>query len=97
MPEHTELAVPTTDGDGRKPPEPMGRLEYDAIVGTIWSDLDDDPTRFNDLLHAALGYIGGLALAFDADPGVADWATAVLRSFEQRALWGPDHEQEDHR
>lgn len=100
-----ELAAPTTDGDDQAPggaaatapPEPLTPAEYDAIVSTIWNGLPDDPFRIGDLLADALGFIGGLALAFDTDPHEADRATAVLREMEQRALWGPNHEQEDHR
>lgn len=78
-------------------PGPMNELEFDAIVGTIWNGLTDDPFRIGDLLADALGFIAGIALHEDTDPHDAARAAGVLRQMEQRALWGPDHEQEDHR
>lgn len=76
---------------------PLTVEEFDAIVGAIWADLDDDPMRIGDLLATALGFIAGIALHEDTDPHDAARAAAVLREMEQRALWGPDHEHEDHR
>jgi hypothetical protein len=100
-----ELSLEPTEHEGPRSggaaatasPDPLTPAEYDAIVGTIWNELDGDPHRFDDLLADALGFIAGIALHEDTDPHEADRATAALRSFEQRALWGPDHEQEDHR
>lgn len=71
--------------------------EFDAILGTIWEGLDEDQTRFNDLLWDALGFIGTLATRRDIDPQLSGLAAQCLRGMEQRALWGPDLEQEDHR
>lgn len=100
-----DLVLPPTEGEHHgagvpapapTPPEPLTVDEYDAIVGTIWNGLPDDPFRIGDLLAQALGFIGGIAL-HDTDHPDADRATAVLRAMEQRSLWGPDQEQEDHR
>ena len=103
-----ELSAPATDGDGQgaggaaatASPVPFTREEWDSINATIWSDLEADPYRFSDLLTTALGTLAGMAL----DDEEAPWpspqgrlATQALRDMEQRALWGPDHEQEDHR
>jgi hypothetical protein len=76
---------------------PLTPAEFDAIVGAIWADLDEDEFRIGDLLAVALGFIAGIALHEDTDPHDAARAAAVLREMEQRALWGPDHEHEDHR
>ncbi|HET6291729.1 MAG TPA: hypothetical protein VFG33_00090 [Kribbella sp.] len=100
-----DLVLPPTEGEhhgagdgaSHQPPAPLTADEYDSIVGTIWNELEDDLGRFDDLLAEALGFIAGIALHEDTDPREADRATAVLRSMEQRALWGPDHETEDHR
>ncbi|MEU4391616.1 hypothetical protein [Kribbella sp. NPDC023855] len=78
-------------------PAPLTAEEFDAIVGAIWADLDDDPMRIGDLLATAVAFIAGIALHEDTDPQDAARAAAVLREMEQRALWGPDHEHEDHR
>jgi hypothetical protein len=84
-------------------PAPFTTEEFDAIVGAIWSDLDDDPTRIGDLLAEALGFIGSLALRHVIGGPLMPWlsvqlrAAELLRAMEQRALWGPDNEQEDHR
>jgi hypothetical protein len=75
----------------------MTSVEFDSIVALIWHDLDSDRCRVGDLLADALGFIGGIALGVDTDPHEADRATAVLRAMEQRALFGPYHDQEDHR
>lgn len=99
--------VPTTDGDdlaggadlsAASPAEqpPLTTAEFDAIVGAVWADLEEDPYRIGDLLAQALGFIAGIALHEDTDPRDAARAAAVLRAMEQRALWGPEHEQEDH-
>lgn len=77
-------------------PDPFTEAEFDAILGTIWEGLDDDPTRFDDLLFTALGFIAGIALTSRADR-LPERAAGLLRRMEQRSLWGPDHEQEDHR
>jgi hypothetical protein len=103
-----DLDVPTSDGDvhgagavGGSPapaptsPEPFTEAEFDSILGTIWNELDGDPHRFDDLLAQALGFIGGIAVR--TDHHVAERAAGLLRDMEQRALLGPDHEQEDHR
>lgn len=79
------------------PAPPFTDAEFDSIVGTIWGDLEEDPFRVGDLLADALGFIAGVALHPDTDPRDAARAAAVLRQMEQRALWGPDLEQEDHR
>lgn len=93
------LEVPDSPAAGTAPasPDPLTEAEYDAIVGTIWNELDGDPHRFDDLLAEALAFIAGIALREDTDPHEADRATAALRDFEQRALWGPTNEQENHR
>lgn len=75
---------------------PFSEGEADSIIGTIWGDLDRDPRRFDDLLTEAVGFIAGLALQPELG-GVAVRAVEHLRAMEQRALWGPNHEQEDHR
>lgn len=102
-----DLDVPTSDGDvhgagagatdrsAPASPEPFTEAEFDSILGTIWNGLDGDAHRFDDLLAQALGFIGGIAMR--TDHHVAERAAALLREMEQRALWGPDHEQEDHR
>lgn len=100
-----ELSLEPTEHEGPRSggaaatasPEPLTAPEFDAIVALIWDDLDEDPLRVGDLLADALGFIGGIALDIHSDPHDADRATAVLRAMEQRALWGPNHEQEDHR
>lgn len=71
---------------------PYTFAELEALFTSVWS-LDDDGTdltRFHDLLHAALAFIARVA----SGPigGQWDWhAAELLRSMEQRALWGPDH------
>lgn len=77
--------------------EPMTPVEFDSIVSLIWHDLDSDRSRVGDLLADALGFIGGIAVDIHTDPHDADRATAVLRAMEQRALFGPYRDQEDHR
>ena len=67
-------------------PDPYTEAEFDALVSSVWSLDDDDPFRFDELLTAALAFIGRRAL--DVTDGRA---AALLRSMEQRALWGPDH------
>lgn len=98
--------VPTTDRDevaggaaatASPADPPLTPAEFDSIVAAIWEDLEDDQFRVGDLLADALGFIAGIALHEDTDPRDAARAAAVLRAFEQRALWGPDHDQEDHR
>lgn len=83
-----ELAAPTTDRGGLGPYDPA---ELEALVEAVWSlEGDADPTRFDELLHAALVLLGRIAL----DPYGLSWrdqAAELLRSMEQRALWGPDH------
>lgn len=102
-----DLDVPTSDGDvhgagagatdrpAPASPEPFTAAEFDAIIGTIWNGLDGDPHRFDDLLADALGFIGGIAVR--AGSNAAERAASLLREMEQRALWGPNHEHEDHR
>lgn len=70
--------------------------EFEAFIGAVWNfapdpDAEDDLTRFDELLHAALVYIGRVALDPSTDPFDADRAARLLRSMELRALWGPDH------
>ena len=77
--------------------EPMTPVEFDSIVSLIWHDLDSDRARVGDLLADALGFIGGIALDIHSDPHDADRATAVLREMENRALFGPYQDREDHR
>lgn len=93
-----DLLVPTSDGDehGAVEPEPFTEAEFDSIIGTIWNELDGDPHRFDDLLAEALGFIAAVALRPDLTD-TAGRAIGLLRRMEQRSLWGPDHEQEDHR
>lgn len=93
----TDRSAPASAPQGCGPTGEFTAAEYDAIVSTIWNDLDSDPRRFDDLLTEALTYIVDVAVMNDTDPYEAARATAVLRSMEQRALWGPNHEQEDHR
>ncbi|WP_020385945.1 hypothetical protein [Kribbella catacumbae] len=95
--ETRSLAVVSTTNSPSPAPTPFTAAEFDAIVSTIWNGLPDDPFRIGDLLADALGFIAGIALHEDTDPNDAARAAAVLRAMEQRALWGPDHEQEDHR
>lgn len=81
-------------------PNPFTREEWDSINAAVWTDLDGDPFRFNDLLTTALGTLAGMALDAGADPlpaGYPALAARTLREMEMRALWGPDHEHEDHR
>lgn len=104
-----ELALVPTEHEGPEaggaaatasPAEPFTSEEWDAINAAIWTDLEDDPFRFSDLLTTALGTLAGMALDAGADPfpsGYLALAVRTLREMEQRALWGPDHEQEDHR
>lgn len=104
-----ELSLVPTEHEGPKaggaaatasPADPFTREEWDAINAAIWTDLEDDPFRFSDLLTVALGTLAGMALDADVGPHEAGYvalAVRVLREMEQRALWGPDHEQEDHR
>lgn len=75
---------------------PYTTEEFDDLLGTVWGDLEADPHRFDDLLADTLGFIGGLALNPHLG-SVTVRATEHLRAAEQRALWGPNHEQEDHR
>lgn len=72
-------------------PGPYTFAELEALYTSIWSLEDDgtDLTRFHELLHAALVFIGRIALAYPADWSVD--AAALLRAMELRALWGPDH------
>lgn len=76
---------------------PYTFAELEALYTSVWSLEEDgtDLTRFHELLHAALVFIGRIAL-YDEDDGdtAAAWspdAAALLRTMEQRALWGPDH------
>jgi hypothetical protein len=78
------------------PAPPLTVDEADSIICTVWSDLAEDPRRFDDLLTQAVGFIAGVALQPGLG-GVALRAAECLRAMEQRALWGPDHEHEDHR
>lgn len=102
-----ELAAPTTDrgGPDHAPscpivcctspydPDVIGPYtddEFDSLMTSVWSLEEDDPTRFDELLSHAIGFIARLAL--EGDNGFAESNAAVLlRSMEQRALWGPDH------
>lgn len=69
---------------------PYDPAEFEALIEAVWSLEDDDPTRFDELLHAALVFIG--RVAFAPIGGQWDWhAAELLRAMEQRALWGPDH------
>jgi hypothetical protein len=70
--------------------------EFDDLIGTLWGDLEGDRHRFADLLSDAVGFIGGLAMQPELG-AVSVRAVEHLRAMEQRALWGPNHEQEDHR
>lgn len=70
--------------------------EFEAFIGAVWNfapdpDAEDDLTRFDELLHAALVFIAGIALDPSTDPHEANRAAQMLRSMEQRALWGPDY------
>lgn len=69
---------------------PYDPAELEALIEAVWSlEGDADPTRFDELLHAALVSLGRIALnPFAAERGMV---TLLLRSMEQRALWGPDH------
>jgi len=96
--ELNDLVVPPTEGDGpgsggvaaTASPDLYTDDEYEAFCAAVWSLAEDeDLTRFDDLLHAALAFIGAIAL--DRRPGSVDRAVALLRAMEQRALWGPDH------
>lgn len=69
--------------------DPYHPGEFDALIASVWSlEGADDPTRFDELLTAALAFIGALALR--TDHHVAERAADLLRRMEQRALWGPD-------
>lgn len=63
------------------------------MIDAVWnfspSEVEEDLTRFNELLHAALVFIGRVASDGYVEPPEA--AAELLRSVEQRALWGPDH------
>lgn len=91
-----DLPAPTTDRGGPGPgaletsPGPYDPAELEALMEAVWSLEGDDPTRFDELLHAALVFVG--RVAFAPIGGQWDWhAAELLRSMEQRALWGPDH------
>lgn len=77
------------------PPGPYCEAEFGAFIASVWNfpadDTGEDLTRFDELLHAALVFIAGIALDPSTDPHEANRAAHVLRSMEQRALWGPDH------
>lgn len=100
-----ELSLEPTEHEGHgsrgaaatAPREPMSPVEFDSIVSLIWHDLDSDRARVGDLLADALGFIGAIALGGVTDPDEVDRASDVLRAMEQRALFGPYNEQEDHR
>lgn len=80
-----EQAVPTTDWGGQDP------AELEALIEAVWSlDGDGDPTLFDELLHAALVYVGRIALTGCAEDEIARAAT-LLRSMQLRVLNGPDH------
>jgi hypothetical protein len=71
---------------------PYTFAELEALYTSVWSLEDDgtDLTRFHELLHAALVFIGRLALnEYEYEWGYD--AATLLRSMELRALWGPDH------
>lgn len=71
-------------------PEPFTEDEYDALITSVWSLDNDDPTRFDELLSHALAFIGRIAL--DGANGLEESRAAeLLRAMEQRSLWGPDH------
>ena len=70
---------------------PYTFAELEALYTSIWSLEEDgtDLTRFHELLHASLVFIGRIAL-----DEYGEWATdaaTLLRLMELRALWGPDH------
>lgn len=73
--------------------DPYHPGEFDALIASVWAlEGADDPTRFDELLTAALAFIG--AIAIDGVPPrltTPHRAAALLRAMEQRALWGPDH------
>lgn len=75
------------------PPGPYCEAEFGSFIASVWNfpadDAEEDLTRFDELLHAALVFIAGIALDPSTDPHEADRAATVLRSMEQRALWGP--------
>jgi hypothetical protein len=87
-----------TNSPSPAPPtlEPFTEAEFDAIIGTIWNGLEGDPTRFDDLLADALGFVAAVALRPDLTD-TSGRAAGLLRRMEQRALWGPNLEHEDHR
>ena len=75
---------------------PYDPAELEALVEAVWSLEEDDPTRFDELLHAALVMLGRIAMTRSSlySPSSAldrQRVTQLLRSMEQRALWGPDH------
>lgn len=99
-----EPVAPTTDGGNQgsagvaatASAGPYTPDEFRALFESVWSCSPDSPqddgdlTMFNDLLHAALVFVGQVALR----PEWWDWheqAAALLRSMEQRGLGGPDH------
>lgn len=98
-----EVFVPTTDRGEQGPgavttsPGLYDPAELEALFRAVWSlDGDEDPTRFDELLHAALVFLGRLAVAPDGTyvtstpTGRADMAL-LLRRMELRATLGPDH------
>lgn len=88
--------------------DPYAPEEFESLVAAVWDfdGCETDLTRFDELLTAALAFIARITL--DGLNGFEETRAAeLLRSMEQRALWGPGHpvkqpaipphEQEDHR
>lgn len=70
---------------------PYTQDEFAALIEAVWSLEDtEDLVRFHELLHAALVFVGRVALAGTGYQWGSE-ARELLRSMEQRALWGPDH------
>lgn len=70
--------------------------EYDALITTIWSNLEDDPQRFGNLMTRALAFIGQVAIGPVLGAFTKTRATEVLREMEQRSLWGaPTNPKDD--
>lgn len=78
-----------TDAERWQPP-PYTEAEYMALGKDIWSLAGrDDPTRFDDLLHMALAFMGAVALDGTREPVSQRRAIELLRAMQERVTNGP--------
>lgn len=74
--------------------DPYTDDEFEALAWSVWSlTPDEDPTRFDELLAAALAFVARIALLEDPEVlrTVVPKARNLLREMQLRVLNGPDH------